>query len=77
MSSEHWRMTLNNYLTAAGTAGTLTWETRKLMKGDEHGHLWEAIASINDVEYGRATSTTRMKAMDEAARQTLMVFRGH
>jgi len=41
-------MALNNYLAAAacrGTTRTLTWETRQLMEGDEHGDLWEAIAS--------------------------------
>ncbi|KDQ55854.1 hypothetical protein JAAARDRAFT_37278 [Jaapia argillacea MUCL 33604] len=71
-SDDHYRMRLNNFLQGRGVASTLTWEIHQA--GANHAPVWTAIAYLNHIEYGRATSKTQGGAKEEAARLVLFAI---
>jgi len=72
----HYKVTLNNWLQHRyGTSKHLTWgETHT---GPADSGSWEVIAYINDIEFGKATGSTRYDATEKAAEEVLLVLRNH
>jgi len=66
----NYRQELNNYIQKKfKNHTTLQWTRHQY--GPEHLGLWEAVALINHVEYGRASAPSLGAAQEEAARQAL------
>ncbi|KAI0931628.1 hypothetical protein AcW2_000474 [Taiwanofungus camphoratus] len=51
MTTNQWRMQLNNYVQSLKSPGAISWDTSRT--GPKHAPTWEAIVYINDIEWGR------------------------
>ncbi|KAF8521581.1 hypothetical protein BU17DRAFT_21900, partial [Hysterangium stoloniferum] len=66
---QHWAMILHNEMQRQGRLRSLTWDDS--VYGPTHQATWTSIVQIDEIEYGRGTSSTRQGARDEAARLAL------
>jgi len=72
----HSKRLLNDWLQGLyGTTKHLTWE--ETQAGPNESDDWLVIAYVNEIEYGRGTSTSKDDAAEKAAQQVLVVLRGY
>ncbi|EMD32125.1 hypothetical protein CERSUDRAFT_99807 [Gelatoporia subvermispora B] len=72
MSSDHWRMRLNNYLQERGERSTLSWDV--WTTGPAHRLTWHAILYVRGCQMGTARGQHRGAVKEEAARQAYLAL---
>ncbi|TBU34438.1 hypothetical protein BD309DRAFT_946270 [Dichomitus squalens] len=66
MSTDHWRMQLNNYVQRNGLQNFVSW-TQPVPSGPRNAPTWTIAVFFNGTEYGRGSSTRLDSAKEIAA----------